>query len=114
MNKILVLLLTTIFGLFFLAFGVAGVALEYKTPPLHTVHLFVFGFFILLGAVLMPGVGTIIFAKLKDGNAIAHEWAPTFGRRASQGEIAVAPAPAAPVARPAVIPDPVVTEEHDG
>jgi ABC-type thiamin/hydroxymethylpyrimidine transport system permease subunit len=91
MNKIVVLILTAIFGLFFLAFGVYGTVVEFRTPPLHTVHLAFFLFFILFGAVLMPGVGTIIFAKLKDSAALARDMAPTFGRRASQGEVAIAP-----------------------
>lgn len=91
MNKIVVLILTAVFGLFFLAFGVYGTVLEFRSPPLHTVHLAFFLFFILFGAVLMPGVGTIIFARLKDGVALAEPFVPRFGRRASQGEIAVAP-----------------------
>jgi hypothetical protein len=90
MNKVLVLILSAIFGLFFLAFGVYGVAMEFKTPPLHTVHLFVFGFLILLGAVLIPGVGPIIFARLKDNVGLAAPLLPAFGRRASQGEVAIA------------------------
>ena len=110
MNKILVLILTAIFGLFFLALGVYGVAMEFKSPPLHTIHLSFFLFFVLLGAVLMPGVGSIVFARLKDGVDLAGPFIPRFGRRASQGEIAIAPAPAPP----AHLPDPVVTEEHDG
>lgn len=92
MNKIVVLILTAVFGLFFLAFGVYGVALEFKAPPVHTVHLFLFLFCILFGAVLMPGVGTVIFAKLKDSAELAGPYLPRFGRRASQGEIAVEPA----------------------
>lgn len=110
MNKIVVLILTAVFGLFFLAFGVYGTVVEFKSPPLHTVHLAFFLFFILFGAVLMPGVGTVIFAKLRDSAELARDVAPTFGRRASQGEIAIAP----PVAPPVHLPDPVVTEEHDG
>jgi hypothetical protein len=101
MNRILVLLLTVVFGLFFLAAGVAGVALEYRTPPVHTTHLFAFLFLVLLGAVLMPGVGTIIFARLKDGAALAEDFVPHAGRRASQGEVAIAPTtPAKPDAMP--------------
>jgi hypothetical protein len=111
MNKIVVLILTAVFGLFFLAFGVYGTVLEFKVPPVHTVHLGLFVFFILLGAVLMPGVGTVIFGRLKDGVELAGPYLPRFGRRASQGEIS-ALEDAAP--RPANLPDPVVTEEHDG
>jgi hypothetical protein len=89
MNKVVVLILTAVFGLFFLAFGVYGTVLEFKAPPVHTVHLAFFLFLVLLGAVTMPGVGTIIFARLKDGLGLATPFIPTFGRRASQGEIAV-------------------------
>jgi hypothetical protein len=104
-NDVVVLILTALFGCFFLAFGVYGVAMEFKTPPLHTVHLFFFGFAILFGAILMPGVGTIIFGRLKDGVGLAEPFLPRFGRRASQGEVAVASA------TPAAI-TPTVTEEH--
>jgi hypothetical protein len=89
MNKVVVLILTAVFGLFFLAFGVYGVAMEFKSPPLHTVHLFFFGFSILFGAVLIPGVGPIIFGRLKDSVALGEPFLPRFGRRSSQGEVAV-------------------------
>lgn len=102
MNKVVVLILTAIFGLFFLAFGVYGVVLEFKVPPVHTTHLAFFLFLILLGSVLMPGVGTIIFGKLKDGVDLAGPYFPTFGRRASQGEIAVTPPPASAPQTPGV------------
>jgi ABC-type thiamin/hydroxymethylpyrimidine transport system permease subunit len=91
MNKLIVLFLSAVFGLFFLAFGVYGTVLEFKVPPVHTTHLGIFIFLILLGSVIMPGVGTIIFAKIKDGVGLAGPYLPTFGRRASQGEVAVAP-----------------------
>jgi hypothetical protein len=100
MNKIVVLILTAVFGLFFLAFGVYGTVVEFKSPPLHTVHLAFFLFFILFGAVLMPGVGVVIFGKLRDSVGLAREIAPTFGRRASQGEIAVG----SPEKKPDVMP----------
>jgi hypothetical protein len=101
MNRILILLLSAIFGLFFLAFGVVGVALEYRTPPVHTTHLGGFLFMVLLGAVIVPGVGPLIFARLKDGVGLAGPYIPTFGRRASQGEVAIAPTtPAKPDAMP--------------
>jgi ABC-type thiamin/hydroxymethylpyrimidine transport system permease subunit len=103
MNRIVVLILTAVFGLFFLAFGVYGTVVEFRSPPLHTVHLAFFLFFILFGAVLMPGVGTVIFAKLRDSAELARDVAPTFGRRASQGEIALAP-PAAEKPKPDVMP----------
>src|SRR5689334_12558832 len=110
MNKLVVLILTVVFGLFFLAFGVYGTVLEFKAPPVHTVHLAFFLFFILLGASLFPGVGQLILSRLRDGADIAGPYLPRFGRRASQGEIVAPPAPVPP----AHLPDPVVTEEHDG
>jgi hypothetical protein len=119
LNRVVVLILTAIFGLFFLAFGVYGVAMEMKAPPLHTTHLFFFGFMVLLGAVLMPGVGTIIFARLKDGVGLAEPFIPRFGRREKSGEVvAAAPAPVGVAAPSAPVPSgtlasPVVTEEHD-
>lgn len=95
MNKIIGMILSAIFGLFFMAAGIAGVALEYKTPPVHTTHLFGFLFLLLLGATLVPWVGALIFGRLKDGIELAGPYFPTFGRRASQGEVAVAPTHAA-------------------
>ena len=83
MNKAMLLLVTIIFGLFFLAFGVYGTVLEFKTPPVNTIHLAFFLFLVLLGSVTMPGVGTIIFSKLKDVGGLAGPYLPTFGRRAS-------------------------------
>lgn len=99
MNKIVVLIATILFGLFFLAFGVAGVALEYQTPPVHTSHLVGFLALILLGAILMPGVGAVIFGRLKDGVSLAADVAPRFGgRRDYDPQIPVAPvAPVTPV-----------------
>jgi hypothetical protein len=96
MNKIILLILSAIFGLFFLAFGVYGVVMEFKVPPMHPTHLFVFCFFILLGASLFPWIGAVIFGRIKDGLALAGPYIPTFGRRASQGEIAVTPPPKPP------------------
>jgi hypothetical protein len=100
MNRIVGLLLSAVFGLFFLAAGVAGVALEYRTPPVHTTHLFAFLFLVLLGASLFPWVGPLVFARIKDSAGLAGQYLPTFGRRASQGEVVAAP-PASPVVPPA-------------
>lgn len=91
MNKVLGLVLTAVFGLFFLAFGVYGVAMEYHGTTVHTSHLIGFLFLVLLGASIFPGVGGVIFARLKDGVGLAGPYLPTFGRRASQGEVMVPP-----------------------
>jgi hypothetical protein len=102
MNRIVVLAFTILFGLFFLALGVSGVALEYQTPPVHTTHLVGFLALILLGAIMMPGVGAVIFAKLRDGVTLAADVAPRFGgRRDYDPQIPVVPVtPAAPAAPP--------------
>jgi hypothetical protein len=99
MNRIVGLILSAVFGLFFLAAGVAGVALEYRTPPVHTTHLFAFLFLVLLGASLFPWVGPLVFARIKDSAGLAGQYLPAFGRRASQGEGVVA-APQKPDAMP--------------
>lgn len=116
MNKIVVLIATILFGLFFLALGVSGVALEYQTPPVHTTHLVGFLALILLGAVMMPGVGVIIFGKLKDGVSLAADVAPRFGgRRDYDPQIPVAPvAPVTPIVTTPPTTPPVVPPAPPG
>lgn len=112
MNKIIALLLAVIFGLFFLAFGVIGVAMEFKVPPPHTTHLFLFGFFILLGATLIPGIGNLIFGRLKDGEQLARPYVPIFGRRMSQGEVEVPAATPVSQSATAALQASVATIDH--
>lgn len=91
MNKVLVAILSAVFGLFFLAFGVYGVAMEYRGAAVHTSRLIGFLFLVLLGASIFPGIGGVIFSRLKDGVGLAGPYLPTFGRRASQGEVMIEP-----------------------
>lgn len=84
--RIALLIMATIFGLFFMALGVVGVALEYQTPPVHMMHLGAFLFSILLGSMLVPGVGALIMGRLVNVIALAGDArrATGFGRRSGE------------------------------
>jgi glycerol uptake facilitator-like aquaporin len=92
MNKIVGTILSTMFGLAFLVAAFYGVATEYKSTPVHTTHLVLFLLLGLLGASLIPWVGQLIVDRVRAGVGLAGDYADhRSGRRASQGEVTMAP-----------------------
>jgi membrane-bound ClpP family serine protease len=82
MKHLLAVLTSTLVGLAFLVGGVALVIAEYRVPPVHTTHLFAGMALAILGALMLPAIGSMVEQAGRRGIGLA-----ALGRRAYDGKL---------------------------